>query len=330
MKLTKVVTVNDKAPTDDNKALTNGSYEFTITGKPDTATAGVSHKVTITFKDGKATHYKVDSEAQIAVNGTGNSWTIELPNLIAGVYTIEETTPNNDMTLKSAARADSDESAVSNFVVTVIVEAGKSGTDVPSAAIVSFTNDKELTDFEFSKIWKDASLGSTEWPDDKTITVTVERKIGSEGTKEPVGTYTITKGNGDSFTISRSEASAPDLSKKSNTEEKVYTFQIQNLPKIGEIDGIEGEYEYLVTETGPVPGYKNASYQNNSQASGGTIPMQYAQNGGTIINTPEEGYELPETGGIGTTLFTALGGLMTVTAGAILTIQSYRRRSQNA
>ena len=43
----------------------------------------------------------------------------------------------------------------------------------------------------------------------------------------------------------------------------------------------------------------------------------------TVGNTP--GTQLPQTGGIGTTLFTALGGLMTVTAGAILTI---RRKKQ--
>ena len=44
----------------------------------------------------------------------------------------------------------------------------------------------------------------------------------------------------------------------------------------------------------------------------------------------DQGVELPQTGGIGTTLFTALGGLMTATAGAILTMKSYRRRKENA
>ena len=48
----------------------------------------------------------------------------------------------------------------------------------------------------------------------------------------------------------------------------------------------------------------------------------------TIVvgNTP--GVALPNTGGIGTTLFTALGGLMTATAGAILTLASFRRRRE--
>lgn len=43
----------------------------------------------------------------------------------------------------------------------------------------------------------------------------------------------------------------------------------------------------------------------------------------TVQNTP--GVQLPQTGGTGTTLFMALGGLLTVTAGVILTI---RRKKQ--
>ena len=44
-----------------------------------------------------------------------------------------------------------------------------------------------------------------------------------------------------------------------------------------------------------------------------------------VGNTP--GTQLPETGGMGTTLFTALGGLMTVTAGAILTVRRGKRKT---
>ena len=41
------------------------------------------------------------------------------------------------------------------------------------------------------------------------------------------------------------------------------------------------------------------------------------------------GCAAPQTGGIGTTLFTALGGLMTATVGAILTLKK-RKESQKA
>lgn len=51
-----------------------------------------------------------------------------------------------------------------------------------------------------------------------------------------------------------------------------------------------------------------------------------AFNEGTIVNAVENGVVLPNTGGIGTTIFTALGSLMTATAGAILTLR--RRKKQ--
>ena len=44
-----------------------------------------------------------------------------------------------------------------------------------------------------------------------------------------------------------------------------------------------------------------------------------------VGNTP--GTELPKTGGIGTTLFTALGGLMMGTAGAILTLRKKKTKA---
>ena len=47
-----------------------------------------------------------------------------------------------------------------------------------------------------------------------------------------------------------------------------------------------------------------------------------------IINNP--GVELPNTGGPGTALFTAIGGIMMATAGAILTLIAYRCRKQRA
>lgn len=50
----------------------------------------------------------------------------------------------------------------------------------------------------------------------------------------------------------------------------------------------------------------------------------------TLKVTNNAGVALPQTGGTGTSLFTALGGLMTATAGAILSLTEYRRRKQQA
>ena len=82
-----------------------------------------------------------------------------------------------------------------------------------------------------------------------------------------------------------------------------------------------------------VDGYNAPSYAFNFNNNGAVTikpnsdpTNDRAVNGDYIINTPVGSYELPETGGIGTTLFTALGGLMTVTAGAILTMRRGKRK----
>ena len=100
---------------------------------------------------------------------------------------------------------------------------------------------------------------------------------------------------------------------------------MRNLAKSGTIDGETGEYTYFVTEAA-LPGY-STRYESRSDVTpdAAITLLPYALNRGTIINTPEGGYELPETGGIGTALFTALGGLMTATAGAVLTLRKKRK-----
>ncbi len=187
----------------------------------------------------------------------------------------------------------------------------------------------ELTDFEFSKIWKNASLGEADWQDNQAITVTVSRKTEQSSAEktETVGTYTILKTES-GFTITKQTAqeTTPDLVEMAGIGEKTYTFQIQNLPKTGTIEGVTGEYTYSVTESA-LSGYNTRYETPDAVQPDKTITTPgYAGNGGWIINTPVGGYELPETGGIGTTLFTALGGLMTVTAGAILTMRRGKRK----
>ena len=188
----------------------------------------------------------------------------------------------------------------------------------------TITNERK--DFEFTKNWKDGLQQTVTWKTGTSITVTVQRKIGPEGTAESVGKYTIKRTETD-FVITKDTATlnAPDLARKTGAPD---TFQIIGLPARGTIGKVTGEYTYFVTEEA-VTGYKT-SYQNPNVSGGTTMSSDYAVHKGSIINTPEGGYELPQTGGIGTTLFTALGGLMTATAGAILTIKSWHRRKENA
>jgi LPXTG-motif cell wall-anchored protein len=263
---------------------------------------------------------------EIKVTGNGSN-TVTISDLPYGTYYVYELDEDKNPIVSGDNGALALINGISYTVIssgmTATVGAAQSagtesgnGTGTPAENEVTLIN--EVTDFEFTKIWKDVSQNNADWPENQAITVTVSRKI-QDGNPEPVGTYTITK-TSTGFTIE--SENAPALTEKTGTEEKKYTFQIQNLPKIGTIKNVTDEYTYFVTET-VLAGY-NTSY--TSPTITGTQSTQIptegnAGNGGTIINTPEGSYELPQTGGIGTTLFTALGGLMTVTAGAILTLR---------
>ena len=50
----------------------------------------------------------------------------------------------------------------------------------------------------------------------------------------------------------------------------------------------------------------------------GSADVTEATDGGTIFNTPEEAYELPNTGGPGTKLITILGSMLLLGAGMVL------------
>ena len=107
---------------------------------------------------------------------------------------------------------------------------------------------------------------------------------------------------------------------------KKTTFKITGLDANDE-DG--NELIYYVVEK-KVDDYKDPSYAFDNQ---GTVTIKpdndptknIAVNENYIINKPEDGFKLPQTGGIGTTLFTALGSLLTVTAGAILLLRRKRK-----
>ena len=196
----------------------------------------------------------------------------------------------------------------------------------------TITNTKKNTELEFGKKWIDIGQQEIDW--DRDIEVTVNRTK-TDGNKDDSFSlvYQITKNaveNATGGTVEFASNNATDTTPKlkltitTEGDKKKYTFKIENLAYSSETDG---KYTYYVEETNEgLEGYMSPKYSNKSAPTGGDV----AYNEGCIINQQEGGYELPQTGGIGTTLFTALGGLMTVTAGAILTIKSWHRRKENA
>ena len=103
----------------------------------------------------------------------------------------------------------------------------------------------------------------------------------------------------------------------------VYTYKFTGLDALWKNDEVNGEWTYSITET-PVPGYNSPKYFKEIADGWSDSHGQTAENGMRIVND-QGGYVLPETGGIGTALFTALGGLMTATAGAVLALRRKRK-----
>ena len=129
-----------------------------------------------------------------------------------------------------------------------------------------------------------------------------------------------------------SNESVPELDSKSQ-----FTVPTAGITLTGLVDG-----QYQLQEVSPPSGYIitnstpvifTVSGGAITSTEGSTTDIRYTAATGdncaefTIPNTP--GAALPQTGGIGTAFFTALGGLMTTTAGAILTIRQ-RKRIQSA
>ena len=107
------------------------------------------------------------------------------------------------------------------------------------------------------------------------------------------------------------------------------------------LGGLEGLYFLFETETltgynllpGPIQIQSSAESDNVTAFLSGTGYLEckkIKESGNTVWQIKVEnstGYELPQTGGAGTVLFTVLGGIMTATAGAILTL---RKRKEHA
>ena len=159
------------------------------------------------------------------------------------------------------------------------------------------------TDLKFTKEWVagDGS-GTTEWPAEQPITVTLHRKAGATVDTAYEYSYTMTRHVSDSgeesFTIEKDDADAPDISRVGN---EAYTFKTGALAPVNTSGQ---EYTYYVTEEAD-------GYQTSYKGTGD----DFAVDGGTIINTPEDAVELPHTGGIGTVIFYVLGSILVIGGG---------------
>lgn len=111
-----------------------------------------------------------------------------------------------------------------------------------------------------------------------------------------------------------------------------WSYTIEHLPLKGRKDGREVKYSYRVEEI-PIEGYET-TYKSDYNPTDTYAPDSYDKNGNvpdgeiTITNTAKPSYELPATGGSGTTTLYTIGGLLTGIAGLLLLYNDKKRRKE--
>ena len=240
------------------------------------------------------------------------------------------------------------ETSVNDFVSSIPAD-GKTGTITANKDGDSRTESKwiretvtntELKSFEFNKIWLAANASMTDfttedytaWNNDATIEVTIGRKV--DGVKDETFSlaYSIDAASEKIVPIKINGSDPTDSDKAAYALTRTTDGKISNF-KMGKVltpANAEGKpYEYFVEEKTMNDYMTKYGKLNDSQKVEYNPSYSDANDKGYILNQPTGGYELPQTGGIGTTLFTALGGLMTATAGAILTIRRKRKTAES-
>jgi len=168
LKITKNITVNGAVPVPDTSdaILTNGTFKFSIVGvdNANNFAKDESHTLEITFENGKVKSYKIDRDLPVTFTAeqiaaaTHATWSVFIPDLKPGDYTITETDSGN-LTLASISGGKNN-GDVSSKSVTVTVTAGKnteeSIEDIAKAK-VAFTNNRELVNITATKTWKSAA-----------------------------------------------------------------------------------------------------------------------------------------------------------------------------
>ena len=272
-----------------------------------------------------------------SVGGTGNQQFTEIrfKDLPAGAEAVETVTltGNESKTWAALPNFDNNGNRIYYYVVEKDATAQadtmtvtyqytyRNDGSIEKVTIINTTDGTQKPDtkeFSFTKIWR-VPVGETRisWPSDQPITVTIKQDS-KEYAKYTISSDNLTVGT-EITAAGNTEGDKAKLVVIAADSATGYVFRLSGLP-YGDTDN---EYTYYVAET-KVDGYQSPKYfVGTDQAMG----AEWIGDGGTICND-QIGYVLPSTGGSGTGLFTLIGGVLSVTAGAILTLTSYRRRKK--
>ena len=188
--------------------------------------------------------------------------------------------------------------------------------NISDTGTITINNEEKSTptEFDFNKIWLSNNTGTgavKDWEEGKTIRITLYRNASYEAggetkvvAEQSVGTYDIPIGgiSADNITVTKDSHGW-------------YVVKFDDLDKYVSPKPADAAEEvawtYYVKENTEVEGYATSYGDSN-----GTIDesQQHAEDGESVINSLKT-YELPHTGGIGTTLFYVIGSILVIGGG---------------
>ena len=313
LEITKVVTAGSNA---EGKTFT---FDVVFTNSDDTPYMG---KATVTDSTRPtATEVQADSEGKITVTVDGIG-TAKLEALPSGTkYAITEQSLDGWK-------------QVGEIVYNEGADKILSSNEKETATITN----TELTDFEFDKIWLGtaanlSSFSSSDyqtWPTDASITVEITRLKGAQADPDFKLTYVL---NSTAQTFEPTDTALTPEEKTLYILTRTSGNDHFTLGKVLDPVYTEGaetkQFTYVVTETSKPDNYGTVHYgakDGGSWTYKETLNGSGARDEGVIINQETGGYVLPQTGGIGTALFTTLGAILTSTAGAALVLKKRKER----
>lgn len=283
----------------DNKV--GPEVSFTLYQKYNNGTSDVENEITTVVLDGQVT-----ASDQNEVETATTLWQYTWPDQPAQVvvdghvynvtYEVRETVPSD-----------------ASFNHTSMTSA----VDETDTLLTVFTAVNRYTEFEVEKQWKSVDGQDIQPEDGTSITLRLYRsKYGEDGnlvadseTDIDTVTFTYHAASGSDAYVTRVHGSDTENITDSNAW---WTFKWDTLPVSVTEDNVTYTYKYVVKEDA-LNGY-NASYVVNNSAG-----AQPAYTGSEVVtNTANPGYELPSTGGPGTSMFYILGSILSLVAAVLL------------
>ena len=308
-------TIVNRKSSPDGEYIDVGLTKKWLTGDDETPPAGASATFTLhQLKSDQATSdgtYTETSVTQTVKLPSKGSWSTTIKNLIRkdteGYY------------YKYYITEDSCSPAGYTFTYTDDLGKDADHAITEDGKTVEVTNKDELKEASVTKLWKDQNGDNKEWdPNVDTITLHLTRMRGNEqdATFGNAGVVDVIAASDEVRSI------APALEgvtgtvtlKTAGNPSDGYVVKLQGLEKYYNSEDGRHEYTYLFSEE-TVESYHEPMYTEMSgiNNTGGKVAS-----GGSIINTPEDAYSLPQTGGMGTRVFYLLGMCLVISAFMLL------------